>query len=272
MDITLKFTPGANVDAELIGLTQTANTIQNNKPTFLTKTVENRSIKSTDAKVIGGQSDEGVHIDRASAYNNPIYPVDSQPSTSLDDTSTSAGWGQNGWRYVDASKTLQTQDALLIDGPRYNQVEKDSAQIFETTALATKGVQVGTYYGSVRWGWRTDDKGNFTKLPLSVVSLGVPSSTFMKAAELWNASKSSNKDDTVDLPIVQVMKTKNSINLVRPVPMTSLTLSVGTRLQIVQGVPLLNTRVKVVDGPHTGQVGEIMQSEWTTANVELERP
>src|SRR5690606_39791466 len=64
-------------------------------------------------------------------------------------------------------------------------------QIFETTALAIKGAQAGTYYGSIQWGWKTDNAGTHTKIPFQAVSEGVPSSSFLKAAELWNASTDS---------------------------------------------------------------------------------
>ena len=37
-------------------------------------------------------------------------------------------------------------------------------------AHATKGKQAGTYYGSGRWGWRTDAKGSFTKIDLAQAS------------------------------------------------------------------------------------------------------
>ena len=47
----------------------------------------------------------------------------------------------------------------MFDKPRRGGAKKDSRQIFEATALAIKGAQSGTYYGSVRWGWRTDAAG-----------------------------------------------------------------------------------------------------------------
>ena len=202
LDIKLKFTPNANANAELIGLSQTANSIENGSPTAINPTVAGRSISSGDAETVGGESDEGVHIDRASSYNNPIYPVNSQPSTSLDDPSTSAGWGQHGWNST--TKTPPKQVAKLFDEPTLFGAAKNSAQLFETTAIATKGTQSGTYYGSVKWGWRTDGKGNHTIIPLAKVSDGVPSSSFMKSAELWNASKDATGAETVDLPTVDV--------------------------------------------------------------------
>ncbi|MGC1247194.1 MAG: DUF4157 domain-containing protein [Spirulinaceae cyanobacterium] len=275
-EIELKFKPGNSVDAELIGLTQSVKSIKSKKPHFINNDIfyKNRAIDSKDAITVDSntsETDEGTMIDRVKNYNNPIYPVNSLPSKSLDDTSTSPGWGQHGYHYQDKSGELQHQDAILKDAPKLVRAEKESGQIFETTALATKGLQSGTYYGSVRWGWRTDDQGNFTKIPLSKVSDGVPSSTFMKSAELWNASKTSTGADTVDLPVVDVKITKGAVTLTPPAPMQTIALPVGTRLQIIQEwhTPLLNGTVKVIDGPHTGITGKVSPGEW--GNIADER-
>ncbi|HEX3044671.1 MAG TPA: hypothetical protein VHY08_07935 [Bacillota bacterium] len=254
VDITLKFTPNDNVNAELIGLTQSVQAFVNNKPN-LTPAASTRAIPSTDAikiKTGPGETDEGTAIDRASPYNNPIYPVETNPSKSLDDTNTWAGWGQNGWHFKDAKGSPQHQNATLIDAPRRSNATKDSRHIFETTALATKGAQKGTYYGSVRWGWRTDDKGIFSKIDLVKVSDGVPSSTFMKSAEIWNASKTSTGANTIDLPIVDVKVTTAPITGVYPPGFIGPPLQIpsGTRIQILRRAkaPKINGQIKVIDG------------------------
>ncbi|MDH3974170.1 MAG: DUF4157 domain-containing protein [Deltaproteobacteria bacterium] len=255
VDIKLKFTPGNNVDAELIGLTQSVQGIVNKKIS-LTPGAALRNIGAADAININtgaGETDEGTAIDRAATYNNPIYPVKTKPSASLDDTNISANWGSLGYHYTDKSGSKH-KDATLIDKPTRSGAAKDSRHIFETTALATKGTQAGTYYGSVRWGWRTDSTSNFTKIPLQVVSQGVPSSTFMKAAEIWNASKTSTGADTVNLPLVNVKLIKpgganidydNNIALVKPG---------GSSIYYDNGVigPHIpeNTRVVVTDRTH----------------------
>ena len=102
---------------------------------------------------------------------------------------------------VQNGEAWDVKDAALYDGPTLANAAQDSRQVFETTALAIDGEQAGTYYGSVRWGWRTDGDGNFTKLPLEAVSMGNPSETFMDAAELWNESEDADGNETVDLPI-----------------------------------------------------------------------
>jgi hypothetical protein len=273
LDIELKFKPNDLVDAELIGLTQSVQAFVAGAPN-LTPAAATRAIKSGDAEAINtgaGETDEGTAIDRAGGYNNPIYPVDSAASGSLADTSTSPGWGQNGWHYKDKASKVQHQDAKLIDTPMRGGAQKDSRHIFETTALATKGAQAGTYFGSVRWGWRTDGAEAFTKIDLAKVSDGVPSSTFLKAAGIWNPGKSSTGAENVDLPIPDVKVTTAPVTLVMPVPMVDISLPTGTRLQIVREfvAPLLAGEVKVVDGPHTGMTGEVDPAEWS--NIDDER-
>lgn len=274
VDITLKFTPKDSVDAELIGLTQTANSILNNVPAAATNTVKDRSIKSADAKVIGGVSDEGTHIDRASAYNNPIYSVQTQPSTKLDDTNTSAGWGQNGQGKTNAH---DKKDAVLIDKTTAPNAEKNSSQVYESTALVTQGgiqSQVGTYFGSVRWGWRTDSTGNnFDKIDLAVVSQGVPSSTFMKSASLWNASKDSTGANTVPLPTVDVKVTTAAITGQYPVGYIGppLQIPAGARVQITRASAAnTNGQIKVVDGTFIGEVLDVTPADM--AHLAAERP
>lgn len=280
-DIKLRFSPNDTVNAELIGLTQSVRTIHNKKPFYINSDLfyKGRAIQSGDAITVDaatGETDEGTMIDRLKSYNNPIYAVDTLPSTSLDDPSTSATWGQHGYHYKDSKGTLHDQDAILIDAPGIGSVDvsKDSAQVFETAALATKGTQAGTYYGSVRWGWRTDSKGNFSKIPLSKGSEGVPSSTFMKAAEIWNAAKSSTGAATVNLPLVDVKITTAPITGVYPPGFVGPPLSfpTGTRVEIIRNAvpPATNGEIRAVDGVFTGHRLEVTPADM--ANIRDERP
>src|SRR5690606_22216156 len=251
VDMSLKFTPNAVVDAEKIGLTQSVNTIRNNSVVSASPTIGGRSISSGDAITVGGQSDEGVHIDRASTRNNPIYGSSSlgaragMDRTAMDNNSTAnpiqmgvTGGGnatyQLGYRKK-VGGSWRVQDAKLYDGPTVGSAGNNSKQIFETTALAIKGAQAGTYYGSIQWGWKTDNAGNHTKIPFQAVSEGVPSSSFLKAAELWNASTDSTGRATADLPVVDVHLVRNSpITLSPPIPLAPITLPVGTRVEVIQ--------------------------------------
>jgi hypothetical protein len=255
VDIEIEFNPNPSVDAELIGLTQIVTSIKKKKPYFIRNVIKDRSIEAADAQTVNGVSDEGAHIDRASTYNNPIYPVNSQPSASLDDTSVSSGWGQLGYNYTNSAGALKHKKATLIDGPTLNNSQIDSTQIFETTALATRGVQSGTYYGSVRWGWETNSGGTFKKLPFEVVSQGVPSSTFMKSAEIWNASNVATGDPTVDLPIVDVKLTTSTITGIYPPDFVGPPLSIpaNTRVAIIRNATAgTDGEIRVVDGVFVG--------------------
>lgn len=285
VDIKLKFRPNANVDAELIGLTQSVQSIIAGKPSYSDATRKSRSIKSKDAIGIGtgpGETDEGTAIDRLTSKNNPIYgSPDLGVGKTLEDTpadnnitkdptlvgNPNLPGGANtiyqlGFRFG-TGKALKTKDAQLYDGPTLSDSQKDSRQVFETTALALKGNQQGTYYGSVRWGWRTDSKENHSKIPLQVVSQAVPSSSFMKSAELWNSTKTSKGKETVDLPVVDVKVIKNNNVSVYSGPNDDIldippiaVISRGTRVRITssEGVTV---GIEVVDGPFTGTRGYI---------------
>ena len=278
-DITLRFKPNIGVNAELLGLTQSVQSFVAGAlaPTPAAAT---RAIPAADAKAINtgpGETDVGTAIDRASGYNNPIYPVQTAASASLADPSTSASWGQLGWHYLDAAHKLQQQDATLIDAPRRAGADKDSRQIFEVAALATKGVQAGTFYGSVRWGWRSDSAGKLSKIDLVKVSEGVPSSTFIKAAGIWDKGKSSAGDANVKLNAPEVMVTTSPVTLTpQSFVMLPIALPVGTRLRVVNGFGppwLPNTgTVEVVDGPHAGVVGGISEPLAAAPVLAPERP
>jgi hypothetical protein len=195
VNIELEFMPDAPVDAKKIGMTQMVNSINEGSVVALNDTVKSRSIPA-------GESGEGQHIDQLAQYKNPMYATGAAGSgdTKLGDTPTKSQWGQHGHHYKDDKSVLQKEKAILKDTPQLPNRGKNASQIFESTALGIEGAQAGTYYGSVRWGWETDGTGKFKQLPLSLVSSGVPTPTFMKAADLWNKGKTSGGEDTIDLP------------------------------------------------------------------------
>ncbi|QHI34913.1 hypothetical protein IMCC3317_02580 [Kordia antarctica] len=227
LDIILRFEPKNTVDAELIGLTQTHHAINNGTPFYLNSDnfYKGHAIQSGDATNLPDQgvSNEGTHIDRLKARNNPIYgsrimnagetlkdtPLDNNTTanptkvglTKLDPTSNATY--QLGYNYTDAGGTHKNKAAILSDAPSVGSVNmsSNSSQIFETTALAIKGNHEGTYYGSVRWGWKTNAKGLHSIIPFKVLTKELPSPTFMKAAKIWNNSKNSAGADTLDLPV-----------------------------------------------------------------------
>ena len=286
VDIKLMFDPGPRADAELIGVTQSVQAFVSNTASYTNPTNQAMSITAADTRALNtgaGERDEGTAIDQADYNRNPLYAVEGAPASDvgLADTMPSpstvaAGnqFGQHGFRFKDAGGRLKQQSAILIDTPRRPGAGRNSRHIFEATALALKGAQTGTYYGSVRWGWRTDSKGVFSKLPLTKVSEGVPSATFLKAAQIWNASKTSTGADTIDLPVVDVKVTTAAITGVYPPGFIGAPLAIpaGTRVQILQNAapPNTNGRIKVVDGPFTGQTLEIRPADM--ANLRDERP
>lgn len=240
-DIRLKFTPKENVDAEAIGLTQTLRNIKSGTPYYFDPVYPTRSIGNADAQTVNGQSDEGTYIDRIPSRNHPIYGAPTltagqtledtvaDNNTTADVTSVGLETTHNstyqlGHRYQ-KSGTWDTKDAKLADRPRLNSAQTNSSQEFETTALAIKGNQKGTYYGSVKWGWQTDALSNPSLIPLDTVSQGTPSSTFMKAADLWNNSQDSTGANTTDLPVQWTGTVHNTSSLgLRTGPSTGNTL------------------------------------------------
>ena len=270
VEINLRFKPGSNVNAELIGMTQTARSREKGAPVIIGSGASKTALEART--IPAGEAGAGSRIDRVSTHGNPLYAADKPGANdTLAATPTVAIWGQHGWRYTDASGTLKKQDALLKDRSQLFSTRKESSQIFETTALAVKGAQEGTFYGSVQWGWEKDVTDTVKKLPLSLVSQGVPSATFGRASELWNKGKTSEGKDTIDLPLVSVklITGANAQLFARPLDAQSVMapgtpLPVGTRFRILRDVqyvwanPIL--QVEIVDGPLTGQRGYILKT------------
>lgn len=276
LDIILKFTPNTTVDADKIGLTQTAQSVVGTTHPFVDTNV------NAQKRAIMTGAEKGTKIDRVDGKNNPIYGSDRLAvGDGLDKTpiNNKTGpdarkWGENityelGFRHQIAG-VWKTQKAKLSDSPTLVGAQNNSKQIFETTAVAVKGTQAGTYYGSVKWGWQTDGRGTFTKVPFTVISQGVPSSTFMKTAKLWNAAKDTTGADTADLPIAATKAVKgSSVVLMQLIPRPNLVLPIGTRVQIITKSfspwlpPFMYSEVKVINGPNAGHQGKVNGADWS---------
>src|SRR5262249_21163849 len=117
----------------------------------------------------------GRHIDQLPESRTPLA------NTSIDSKSTGLAKSVPAKDQLEGDFTIHTQfgfrtdkkgqqAAQTSDIPRLTlPVGASGSQEFETTALAIEGVQTGTYYGSVKWGWtkkagETEPKPiNFTK-------------------------------------------------------------------------------------------------------------
>lgn len=148
VDMKMRFKPNANVDAELIGLTQSVQALHHGTPFYPNSDpfYLGRAISSGDAitNPSTGFTDEGTRIDRLKDKISPVYA--SQNTTSAGTPATNlqnpamGGNGQYGYRYSSGA-TLNEQEAKLKDGPSIGSVDvsKNSTQVFETSALALKG-------------------------------------------------------------------------------------------------------------------------------------
>ncbi len=182
VDIELRFKPGAPVNATMIGMVQMVTSKDIGATVNVNPTVGARSLPA-------GTPGEGAHIDQLANFRNPLYATGAGGAADkLWDTPTQAQWGQHGYHYVDKTGVVNKKDAILKDTPQLPGHGANASQIFETTALAVTGVQSGTYYGSVRWGWKTNAAGAFSKIPLTKVSDDLPSGTFSRSQALWNKS------------------------------------------------------------------------------------
>jgi hypothetical protein len=288
VDVYIKFKPGKNVDAKLIGMTQSVRSVDKGKPININATVGKRSIPAKDAKRISSptlSTDEGIHIDQHSAkgYRNPLYatgsvaagdtklgqagtpsPVAKLTQAELNASTVSGknykGWGEHGYRYK-SGNTWKEKDAELHDTPKQPGRTKNAEQLFETTALAIDGAQTGIYYGSVQWGWRTDARGKFTRLPFKAQSQGTPSSSFLKAAEIWNKGKTAG-DKNIPLPVDDVKLISNAAGVNIGLGPIYTHLAKGTRVVVTPGFTRMGeSNIRVVDGPYTGETGTVSNSD-----------
>jgi hypothetical protein len=279
VEIELRFKPNKHVDAELIGMTQTARSSQKGGPVPANVIVTGKAEEATfeSYRIPKGEANAGTMVDQLVQFRNPMYATGAMGAKdTLATTPTSAGWGQHGKHFTDKAGKLKEQDALLKDKPALPSGLKESSQVFESTPLAIQGVQEGTFYGSVQWGWEKNAAGKVSKLPLTLVSNDVPSSVFARATEFWNKAKTSKGEETIDLPTVEGRFTNTQgVWLVRN-PSNYKTTIIGmleknTRLEVTNkgpAQPFNKTadkdkwwKVTVVDGTHIGKVGWVMQAD-----------
>ncbi|MFJ9782904.1 hypothetical protein ACIRSS_25210 [Amycolatopsis sp. NPDC101161] len=254
-DIGIAFTPGKFADAERIEFLQLARSVKNGLP-HNKYTANDKERRTAESRMVPG---DGAHIDRFPRNPAPWY----EPATP-------------GARRQDANGQWQTTDATMHDQPNLSSGDDGTAadtvhtglwsQQFETAAVVTAGTQKGTYYGSVRWGWTWPHRGPLALVKFEVVSAGVPSPTFLAAARLWNASKTSGDVPSEAVPIAESRKvTAKAARLWDNLATrkTIATLPKGTPLQRLDvrprsPVPSQSwfwTKVTVTGGAHAGRTG-----------------
>lgn len=203
VDIDLRFKPNEHVNAKKFAFTQMVQSMNEGEPFFI-KNSDTDSQIVKDRSIPDDETGEGSHIDRLTSKRSPLYatdnPADEATGGLADAPSTKNS--KQGWHYKDDDGKIIKEDAWMHDKPTLPNRGKNASQLFETTVLVTDGTQIGTYFGSVSWGWETDGTGAFSKKDLAVVSNDVPSDTFAEATKLWNDSKTSDDKETLDLPIV----------------------------------------------------------------------
>ncbi len=291
VEMKLRFKPNEHVDAKRIGLVQTSSSMHQEGP------VPAGAFRKIDADEPGSEKfDEtfeshripseqvgprrrllaGTMIDQRPSQPNPLFATVDRGETqsSLAVTRMHTAFGEPGFYYRE-NGVLKEADALLNDSPelpsrfKSGNPIKETSQVFETTALAVDGVQTGTYYGSVLWGWRKDATGTVKQLPLSLGSEGRHSGMFARASEVWNSSTTLTGSKTLPLPMVSIQYTNARSVFVadpsKPKETVIAALEENTRLQVLDignDKPFGEwSKVTVLDTIHKGKVGWVRQTE-----------
>ena len=203
-EIKLFFNPNELVESPKVGVTQTCTSKVNSTASYIRPEV---ALRSNTAK----EGDEGRHIDRAGGKTNPVYgkanPTGKDKSLGAGEDTGNTHWGK---RTTDDKGAVTSDEAWMWDEPKKGWEAGDVIELtFEATALSVEGPQKDTYYGSVEWGFKTDNAGNVNLLPFRVVQMGTPTAQFMTSAKKWNDAKvdmgGGKKSDTQELPVSDQM-------------------------------------------------------------------
>ncbi len=181
--VKVDFNPYQVVNCQEIDLTQTSIALVNGTPQFASAADRARAL-------VAGEGTVGKAIDQQPDANpNPYY------------TRNTAGNQEAGTQVGKRTGNSKGTKAFLTDTPglRNRTAGQRLAIDFETCAVCTKGVDTGTYYGCVSWGFDIDAANKFTEHPFNLVSRGTPSADFLAAAKKWNAQ--TVPVATNDLPI-----------------------------------------------------------------------
>ena len=280
-EIKITFKADPVVDASQIAFVQSARSVKDGTPFNKfggneqeRKTAESRSIPA-------GKSEAGVHIDQSPRSRSPLYGTYPQSQkTTLSDTEPVPDQTKIGWHYTDSNGKLINEDAWMHDRPSLNtgdlytpfEQTGEWSQRFETAALAISGVQAGTYYGSVQWGWsKSPSDGNPRLVDFTTRSSAQPSPAFLEAARLWNASRTSEGAPSIKLPVDGLQTASENTPLWdSPDGKKKIaTLPKGTPLAQVsmREIPMLSrqfwlwARVVVTSGRHARKTGWVREAD-----------
>jgi hypothetical protein len=280
-NIVISFMPNQSVDAESIALVQTAQSFKSNIGTQvdpLDEVPQPDTVKTSKAqevfkdRLVGDVSDFGRQIDQLPESRTPLA------LTTVDPSSTELAKSVPERDFMSAGLKIHTQfgfrtdkrgarAAETADTPRLTlPVSASGSQHFETTALAIDGIQKGTYYGSVKWGWSKEagktspDLINFEKSQDAA-----PSSGFFKAATAWNASKNTEDKPSIPLPISsnKVLSAAGELMAGPDAKAKSLAkLDKGTTLEILEDASHPGWVKVIVTAPHKkDQIGWIKATQ-----------
>ncbi len=257
VDIELTFQPGEHVDATKIGLAQSLKNVKRGVPDAIDPTEKLRMVRSGP--------NAGNKIDRLMDRTNPIYGSKDTDTSKLEATKeTNAPPGtvpdrtnatyKLGHHYTDAG-SLKHADAWMHDKPASDR-SPNSGMEFETAALAIDGAQRGTYYGSVRWGFRVNGAGELTTLDLALVSPGTPSQRFLAAASGWNQATARGT----------IVASGDNAQLYDESMKAAFRLPKDTPVEIIDPITyrgVAYSQVRIQDGHHAGKTGYVKTAKLT---------
>ncbi|MEV4049904.1 hypothetical protein AB0J55_01850 [Amycolatopsis sp. NPDC049688] len=257
-DIAVAFRPGESVDADRIEFVQVARSVLNDVP-HNKYTAGEQERRTAESRMVPG---DGAHVDQFPRSPVPWYAPASPGSGRKD--------AKGKWHGTEASMTDQPTLTSGDIGTSADAAHTGGwSQQFETAAVATAGTQKGTYYGSVRWGWRWPEPGTHRApelLKFEAGSADVPSPAFLAAARLWNDSRTSTGARPEAVPIAESRKVKAKTAQLWDNPATRRTIATlpkGTPLQRIDIRPRslapsqawFWAKVTVTGGPDRGRTG-----------------
>jgi hypothetical protein len=282
-NIVISFMPNKSVDAESIALVQTAQGFNSSIGTQVDPRDEvplPGTVKTEKAqevfkdRLVEDVNDFGRHIDQLPESRTPLTNATvGAGSTELAESAPIPDFMYKGLKihtqFGFRTDKKGARAAMTADTPSLTlPVSASGSQHFETTALAIDGIQKGTYYGSVMWGWRKE-AGKTTTVPIEFEKSkdAAPSSGFFAAATKWNTSKNTEDKRSISLPISgnKVLSATSELMdgpdaKAKPVAR----LDMGTTVETIEDASHPDWVKVIVTAPHKkGQIGWIKASQLT---------